>query len=136
MTDAFDKDWPTVTEQIWDEDGEEVLWTIVLKVSATWVNFKLYEAVAWDDDGELYEQDSDDSTQKQVRLADASPLFWGNVKWDGCSEASWSEKQRHVCDGAESYRRRFEAVQRTLAAAHEAMVELGTDPEWKPLCDY
>src|SRR5215216_2920570 len=128
MSDDWDKNWPTVTEQIRGDDGDEVLWTIVLKASATWVNFKLYEAVAWDDGGELYEQDIEGpGPSKHVRLSEASPLFWGNVKWDGCSEASWSKAQRHLCDGAESYRRRFEAVQATLAAAHKAMVNLGTD---------
>lgn len=135
MSEDWDKNWPTVVEQIRNEDGDEVLWTIVLKVSATWVSFKLYEAVSWDDDGELYEQDIEEpGPSRHVRLAEASPLFWGNVKWDGCSEASWNEAQRHVCDGAESYRRRFDAVQWTLAAAHEAMVNLGTVPEWEP-CD-
>lgn len=83
-------------------------WLVRYEHTETWMDFLAYEAIGengkngHDDDGaKLFRRDgaahSDDMTTKP----EEAEVLGGFVKWDGCCEIRWPDKQPHFCGRAD-----------------------------------
>lgn len=114
----FDSDFPWRVEWSWEP------WDAAGRVG--WVDWKLWEIVAEDDDGPMY--DCQEGGRPMHSHEPGEPIASGHLKWDGCNEMDWGLGAAHAC-GLEDRAALHRAVERVLGEAARFM---GDAWDWDP----
>jgi hypothetical protein len=114
----------------------QIEWGLKLSGSRYWVDFEIVRALAWSAEGETLGWFAEvDGCPSGVPFESAMPFLKGHVKWDGCTELGFGsdDGRLHFCSAAADAAELAIVWQWALRKAHELMLELGGDVEWKPM---
>lgn len=76
----------------------DLQFTVVAEVYSHWVDFKVYDMVAWADDAPAWSGGGGFFNPVDT-LEEADVYLHGSVKWDGCSNWAFDEQDRVMLHG-------------------------------------
>jgi hypothetical protein len=115
----------------------QIEWGLRLAGESHWVNFEIIGVASWNLDGSVAEWGrGGEPARGDVPFEKAEPVLSGFVKWDGCTEVRFGDResgQEHFCSAAEDATEIGTVWQWALRKAHQMMLRLGGHPDWEPV---